>query len=75
MDVKPKEFRKDLVSYGMPEQVAEAVAELYKLIGEGLCDFVTDTFYEVTEKQSRTFEEFVDDNLSVFLKKKKKKHS
>lgn len=75
VDVKPKEFRKDLVSYGMPEQVAEAVSELYKLIGEGLCDFVTDTFYEVTEKQSRTFEEFVDDNLSVFLKKKKKKHS
>ena len=72
-DVKPKEFRKDLVSYGMPEHVADAVAELYKLIGDGLCNFVTDTFYEVTEKQSRTFEEFVDDNLSEFLKKKKKK--
>ncbi len=73
VDVKPKEFKKDLISYGMTEQVADAVVEFYNLIGGGLCDVVTDTFYQVTEKQPRTFDEFVDDSLSVFLKKKVKK--
>jgi hypothetical protein len=57
----------------MTEQVADAVVEFYNLIGGGLCDVVTDTFYQVTEKQPRTFDEFVDDSLSVFLKKKVKK--
>jgi uncharacterized protein YbjT (DUF2867 family) len=72
VDVKPKEFKKEMIESGAPEPMAEAVTELYKLVGDGLCDVVTDTFYEITEKQPRTFEEFVDDNLSLFLKKKSK---
>ena len=72
VDVKPKEFKKEMIESGVPEIMAEAVTELYKLVSEGLSDVVTDTFYEITEKQPRTFEEFVDDNLSLFLKKKSK---
>ena len=70
--IKPKEFRKEMIDSGVSERMAEAYTELYKLIGDGLCDVVTDTFYERTEKQPRTFDEFVDDNLSTFLKKKSK---
>lgn len=72
VDVKPKEFKKDMLSEGVSDNIAEALTELYKLVEDGLCDTVTDTFYQVTEKQPRTFEEFVDDNLSMFLKKKPK---
>ncbi|KAB2833674.1 MAG: SDR family oxidoreductase [Candidatus Dadabacteria bacterium] len=72
VDVKPKEFRKEMMESGVPERLAEAVSELYKLVSDGLCDVVTDTFYEITQKQPRTFDEFVDDNLSLFLKKKSK---
>jgi uncharacterized protein YbjT (DUF2867 family) len=72
VDLKPKEFKKEMMESGVPETMAEAVTELYKLVSEGLCDVVTDTFYEITEKQPRTFDEFVDDNLSLFLKKKSK---
>ncbi|HVY54799.1 MAG TPA: hypothetical protein VHC46_03490, partial [Thermodesulfobacteriota bacterium] len=72
VDVKPREFRKELMESGASERLAEAVSELYKLVSDGLCDVVTDTFYEITQKQPRTFDEFVDDNLSLFLKKKSK---
>jgi uncharacterized protein YbjT (DUF2867 family) len=71
-DVKPKEFKKEMIESGVPEIMAEAVTELYKLVSDGLCDVVTDTFYSITEKQPRTFDEFVDDNLPLFLKKKPK---
>ena len=72
VDVKPKEFKKEMIETGVPEIMAEAATELFKLVSDGLCDTVTDTFYEITEKQPRTFEEFVDDNLTFFLKKKSK---
>jgi uncharacterized protein YbjT (DUF2867 family) len=72
VDVKPKEFKKEMIESGVREIMAEAVTELYKLVSDGLCDAVTDTFYEITEKQPRTFDEFVDDNLTLFLKKKSK---
>lgn len=72
VDAKPKEFKKEMIESGLPEPEAEAVTELYKLVSDGLCDVITDTFYQLTEKQPRTFEEFVDDNLTLFLKKKSK---
>lgn len=72
IDVKPREFKKEMIESGAPEPMAEAVSELYKLVSEGLCDVVTDTFYQITQKQPRTFDEFVDDNLTFFLKKKSK---
>jgi uncharacterized protein YbjT (DUF2867 family) len=72
IDLKPKEFKKDIIEYGLPEPTAEAVTELYKLVSEGLCDVITDTFYQITKKQPHTFDEFVDDNLTLFLKNKSK---
>jgi uncharacterized protein YbjT (DUF2867 family) len=72
VDVKPKEFKKELIESGMPELLAEAVTELHKLVSEDLCDVVTDTFYQITERQPHTFDEFLDDNFTLFLKKKSK---
>ncbi len=72
INIKPKEFRNEMIDSGVSERMAEAYTELYKLVSNGLFDIVTDTFYEITVKQPRTFDEFVDDNLSIFLKKKSK---
>jgi len=72
VDIKPKEFKKRMSQAGVPEKEAEAYTELYKLLGDGLCDEVTDWVYKVTDKQPRTFDEFLDDNISYYLKKKSK---
>ena len=71
-NIKPKEFKKRMLSLGVNERLAEEYTELCKLISEGLYDEVTDWVYKVTEKQPRTFDEFIDDNISFFLKKKSK---
>lgn len=71
-DIKPKEFKKRLLDAKVPERIAEEYAEYYKLLSGGLCDEVTDWVYKVTDKQPRTFDEFLDDNISFFLKKKAK---
>ncbi|GJM14908.1 MAG: NAD(P)-dependent oxidoreductase [Thermodesulfobacteriota bacterium] len=69
VEIKPKEFKKDLVDSGVKESEADAYSELYKLIRDGLYDQVTDDIYKVTESQPHTFEEFLDDNVKFFLKK------
>ena len=71
-DIKPREFKKRMFESGVPEREAEEYTELYKLLGDGICDEVTDWIYKVTQKQPRTFDEFLDDNISFFLKKKSK---
>lgn len=71
-DIKPKEFKKRMSESGVTEREAEEYTELYKLLSDGICDEVTDWIYKVTEKQPRTFDEFLDDNISFFLKKKSK---
>lgn len=71
-NIKPKEFKKRMIESGVREKEAEEYTELYKLLGDGICDEVTDWVYKVTEKQPRTFDEFLDDNISFFLKKKSK---
>lgn len=71
-NIKPKEFKKKLIEAKVPERLAEEYTEYYKLLADGLCDEVTDWVYKVTDKQPRTFDEFLDDNISFFLKKKSK---
>jgi len=71
-DIKPKEFKKRMSAAGVPDREAEEYTELYKLLSDGICEEVTDWVYKVTEKQPRTFDEFLDDNISFFLKKKSK---
>ena len=71
-DIKPKDFKKKLCDAGVPERTAEDYTEYYKLLSDGICDEVTDWVYKVTDKQPRTFDEFLDDNISFFLKKKAK---
>ena len=69
IDIKPKEFKKDMINAGVKEPVAEAYSELYKLVRDGICDIVTDDIYKITDRQPHTFEEFLDDNIKFFLKK------
>ena len=69
VDIKPKEFKQDLMSLGFKESLAEAYADLYKLIREGMFDLLTDDIYKITDSQPRTFEEFLDDNVKFFLRK------
>jgi len=68
-DIKPKDFKKDLIDSGMKEPVAEAYSELYKLVRDGIYDEVTDHIYKLTDRQPHTFEEFLDDNIKFFLKR------
>jgi uncharacterized protein YbjT (DUF2867 family) len=69
VEIKPKEFKKDMMDAGVKEGVAEAYSELYKLIRDGLYDQVTDDIYKLTNRQPHTFEEFLDDNIKFFLKR------
>ena len=68
VEIKPKEFKKDMIDKGVKEPIAEAFTELYKLIRDGLYDQVTDDIYKVTDRQPHTFDEFLDDNIKFFLK-------
>jgi len=69
IDIKPKEFKKDMINAGVKEPVAEAYSDLYKIVRDGICDIVTDDIYKITDRQPHTFEEFLDDNIKFFLKK------
>lgn len=69
VDIKPKEFKKDLISFGFKEHHAEALSDLYKHVKDGAYDQVTDDIYKLTDSQPHTFEEFLDDNVKFFLKK------
>ena len=68
IEIKPKEFKKDMLDAGIKESTAEAYSELYKLVRDGICDQVTDDIYKVTDRQPHTFDEFLDDNIKFFLK-------
>lgn len=67
-EIKPKEFKKDMMEAGLKESYAEAYTELYKLVREGLYSQVTDDIYKITDRQPHTFDEFLDDNIKFFLK-------
>jgi len=69
IDIKPKEFKKDMMSAGFKEPLAEAFSDLYKYIREGAYDQITDDIYKLTQSQPHTFEEFLDDNVKFFLRK------
>ncbi len=68
LEIKPKEFKKDMLDAGIKESNAEAYTELYKQIRDGICNQVTDDIYKVTDRQPHTFDEFLDDNIKFFIK-------
>ena len=68
IEIKPKEFKKDMLDAGVKEPLAEAYTELYKQVRDGICNQVTDDIYKVTDRQPHTFDEFLDDNIKFFLK-------
>lgn len=69
VDIKPKEFKKNLISAGIKESHAEALSDLYKYVKDGIYDQITDDIYKLTDSQPHTFEEFLDDNVKFFLRK------
>ena len=69
IEIKPKEFKKDMINSGVKEEIAEAFTDLFKIVREGVYDEVTDDIYKVTDRQPHTFDEFLDDNIKFFLKK------
>jgi len=69
VDIKLKEFKQDLMDIGFKETVAEAYSELYRYVRDGICDQVTDDIYKLTDSQPHTYEEFLDDNVKLFLRK------
>lgn len=69
VDIKPKEFKQDLMKVGFKESLAESYADLYKHIREGMFDLLTDDIYKLTDSQPHTFEEYLDDNVKFFLGK------
>jgi len=69
VEIKPKEFKKDMMDKGIKEHIAEAYTELFKLVRDGIYDQVTDDIYKVTDRQPHTFDEFLDDNVKYFLGK------
>lgn len=68
VEIKPREFKKDMIDAGVKEHIAEAYAELYKLVRDGIYNQVTDDIYKVTDRQPHTFDEFLDDNIKYFIK-------
>lgn len=68
-DIRIKEFRQNLISVGFRDSFAEPYAELFRDIREGAFDLVSDDIYKLTERQTNTFEEFLDDNVKFFLGK------
>ena len=68
LDLKPRDFKKDMLESGVKEKVAEAYNDLYKVIRDGAYNQVSDDIYKVTGRQPHTFDEFLDDNIKFFLK-------
>ncbi len=68
VDIKAKEFKKDMMDSGMKEPLAEAYAELFKVVRDGVYNQVTDDIYKETGRQPHTFDEFLDDNIKYFIK-------
>ena len=68
VEIKPKEFKKDMLDVGVSESTAEAFTDLYKIAREGIYNEVTDDIYKVTDRQPHTFDEFIDDNIKFFIK-------
>jgi uncharacterized protein YbjT (DUF2867 family) len=63
----PEEYKRTLLSFGVPEWTAAGLIELYAMVARGEGDVVTDTFQKLTGKDPISFDEFARDHAQVFL--------
>ena len=66
VDLPPAEFRKALLSAGMPEWSADALLDLQRLYREGKASLVTDDIERLTGRKPITFDQFAHDYAFAF---------
>jgi len=66
VDLPPAEFRKALLSAGMPEWSADALLDLQRLYREGKASLVTDAIERLTGRKPITFDQFAHDYAFAF---------
>lgn len=62
----PETFKQELLSYGVPETLSEAVTNLYVKLSDGHQDIVSDHVYEITGRNPLSFDEFVETHRHYF---------
>ena len=66
VDVPPEAAREAMLGMGMPEWIADGILELAAALGEGLGDYTTDDFEQLTGHQANSYETFARDFAAVF---------
>ena len=66
VDLPPAEFKKDLLSAGMPEWSAEALVDLQRPYREGKASLVTNDIERLTGRKPITFDQFARDYAFAF---------
>jgi hypothetical protein len=61
VDLPPTEFKKVLLSAGMPEWSSDALVDLQRLYREGKASMVTDDVERLTGRAPITFDQFARD--------------
>ena len=64
--VTTEQWKRSLLSSGMPEWFAEALVELNEFVLEAHGGEITDTVREVTKRRPLTFDEFARDHAASF---------
>lgn len=65
VDITPDDVRTALVGRGTEEWEADHFREMYEIFRAGESEFVTDTVREVTGREPRTIEQYLDEVLAV----------
>ncbi len=64
--ISPESFKEELLEYGIPEILSEAVKDLYVKLSKEKLDIVTDHVFEITNKNPISFDKFVSDHKHLF---------
>ena len=66
VDLPPAEFKKAILSGGMPEWSADALLDLQRLYREGKASLLTDDVERLTGRKPITFDQFARDYAFAF---------
>ena len=66
MDLPPAEFKKAILSAGMPEWSADALLDLQRLYREGKASLVTNDIQRLIGRKPITFDQFARDYAFAF---------
>lgn len=65
-DAPPETFKHELLSYGVPETLSEAVKHLYVKLSDGHLDIVSNHVYEITGRNPLSVDDFLKDHFHMF---------